>query len=989
MHTPSFFILITILIFGCLPLQAQEDLDPISLEIIKLDEQYQLITDAGRLALYAPVRIRNLWTGEVTESSTNGAGQVQQIINAAPGTPFSIYLLDPTQTQYLYGTILYAPFDALPQTDYLDQFKLTQQWADATISATILGRIPTRAKESSYALEQLTLDTELTGLPTTFLQDAEWAFQLDIYALSDENNNLQPILDYAYGWSNNLDESGLALSSNAPIFKSLFIKAINVQTSLDKIRFRIQAASDTELPDGYYALAFQPYLRAQGGDWQAWSESPYFQTPTTSLNDENKTHPHPFLPYLLSVGSLDPLHIPVSILHELSQPQRGLLPQQDLHQFGLINGTSFSPDTLIMPPGSHSLSPYLPFLLPNRPDPDLPPLLTLDLTKSAVRGSITTPDGQIIGIPRSRLSTLFLNLTAGQWGAHVPQHLAQLIRNNTLGQAFTFDQYGDYKINLYLQLQDVWGNRFEGGGTYSVLIAEPLIIQPWMPVGVPLLSGDQWIANAQTYPPTADIQMHLTIFADDGTTHHFEPLSGDVLDLSDLSGKYLATYHARWQAENGLLYAANLSSVGGILPDQIDAFIVHGKRGVQSSGQQRLARFDTLNYPDDNPYATSNPFLPYFAGDGVWLSATDQSALIPQLSLQLSHLERRNEFIDALSQDFLWDEIDIADLSTAGAQVEAWLTIANPFNTYRQLAFTGAQQAQTIPFAAGPNPENESNLSPLLSRGDFAIIYGYVLADNGQSPISGGYSSFLIADNRAGARVQPALNQINASPLITRDKVQRLAFVLPAGNLLTQSFTLGESPFIGGQLFPPIAGQITLNLLSPDQTTTTITAESNPFGFFSIQLPDLDQAGLWQLGLTANWADLASASFLGLEDGRFDLVVLPADPIQLTTNQDDLWGFDMAGLPVSIILDVPESWQNVSLNFTLATPLQKLDQGQVAVTGTTARYVYNDALYADDDTFPKTIRLSLIGEVEGVPHIASRVFQVIDGYFYDLSPYQP
>src|SRR5690606_7072732 len=98
---------------------------------------------------------------------------------------------------------------------------------------------------------------------------------------------------------------------------------------------------------------------------------------------------------------------------------------------------------------------------------------------------------------------------------------------NPLYTAFTFEDYGPHTITLTGRVEDVWGNMYTGGGTYSVLVAELFDLTPAVLPGTPFEVGDTFNAGLSVAPgAAADVTIHARIYPLDGSPIIEKTISG-------------------------------------------------------------------------------------------------------------------------------------------------------------------------------------------------------------------------------------------------------------------------------------------------------------------------------------------------------------------------------------------------------------------------------------------------------------------------------
>ncbi|NIP18479.1 MAG: hypothetical protein GWM87_10200, partial [Xanthomonadales bacterium] len=80
----------------------------------------------------------------------------------------------------------------------------------------------------------------------------------------------------------------------------------------------------------------------------------------------------------------------------------------------------------------------------------------------------------------------------------VSEHYGLTTADDTF--AVSFAQPGYHQIEMTGWVDDVWGNRYEGGGIYEVWVAHPLDIDPGTLPGTPLAINDPINAAVQLNP---------------------------------------------------------------------------------------------------------------------------------------------------------------------------------------------------------------------------------------------------------------------------------------------------------------------------------------------------------------------------------------------------------------------------------------------------------------------------------------------------------
>src|SRR5690606_10326906 len=204
-------------------------------------------------------------------------------------------------------------------------------------------------------------------------------------------------------------------------------------------------------------------------------------------------------------------------------------------------------------------------------------------------------------------------------------------------------QYGLYTINLSGTVDDIWGNRYTGGGTYEVLVAELLDMLPGVLPGTPFEVGDTFQAGLTLLPGVAaDVSISARIYPLDGSrvieheisgqANPYGYFAGEGFELT-APGEYIVDYEARFTDSEGRLWAASTRSAG-VIASVEGSLVAHGRRGLDSyyDAPFRPAWFTTPNYgPSDGPYRLRFPF---HSGDVLWYVADSDNTVEPGLTVQ-------------------------------------------------------------------------------------------------------------------------------------------------------------------------------------------------------------------------------------------------------------------------------------------------------------------------------------------------------------------
>lgn len=293
-------------------------------------------------------------------------------------------------------------------------------------------------------------------------------------------------------------------------------------------------------------------------------------------------------------------------------------------------------------PAAYRLEPYLPMISYGRGTTPGPPLLPFQLPGGQLCVTIQEPDGQ-----QNNLGCdVFAQSVSGDRSTALGQllnfgtiEISEYYGLRTAGDQFavTFTKPGPHVIEMNGWIEDVWGNRYEGGGTYDIWVANPFDIDPGLMPGTPLAVGD-------AVNPTVQLQPRLPAYVN-LTIHHF-PFSNPELGqfhtvegwanrfgyfapdnppiTLDAPGEYRLDLFAEYLDPNsGEMYAA-AATWGGVVmtpPDQAQ-LVAHGLRGLDSIKEIPGLWYildDLCNDPSQVVAgAAPHVYNPYLNGDIVW-----------------------------------------------------------------------------------------------------------------------------------------------------------------------------------------------------------------------------------------------------------------------------------------------------------------------------------------------------------------------------------
>lgn len=353
--------------------------------------------------------------------------------------------------------------------------------------------------------------------------------------------------------------------------------------------------------------------------------------------DELADVPDPGLP-LIEIGDPAVPKVPwVALANVREWGRAGCLPEELRGRVATISRTSFQTD-LIIPPGVYPVWPAIPSLFPASALPvitdeyDAPPPLQesrFHIRRMEVALSVEGPKGFVdLGVR-----------TADELGNE------DMLPAN---RPFTVDMQrpGTYRLKMIGWMEDRYGRRMEGGGTYKVIVAMPLTFSTSCKPGTNFLVGNSFPAKVNILPPVpANVEIVVdyypqsdpskkTVWRTEGTANKFGHFtSSDLPLIFSEPGEYASIVKARYTDRNGIYWVGQQASKGIVAPGWPGAVTLHGgltireNAGFPESNQLGRGRYmERLHYPDSVLLqanhvlrVTPGPSLPYNEEDSIMI----------------------------------------------------------------------------------------------------------------------------------------------------------------------------------------------------------------------------------------------------------------------------------------------------------------------------------------------------------------------------------
>jgi hypothetical protein len=521
--------------------------------------------------------------------------------------------------------------------------------------------------------------------------------------------NLEPFFD-AEGWPRQRVNRGMSTLvaptgvpiENNPLWRYSYYTPLTIQdqvqlTAAHRISHTLQATFDLsgiippELPTGHYRPALYLRMDEVGGDP---FQGRLFNTPLLSVPEDvasrrlEVTFGENFGAYYLPMIRVGDPAPPRLIWHLLtntfSNGVRGVTAREDQGHFALSNRIAYQTDHLIVPrleehsrlPITYRLEPFLPTVSWSIAPEPIPPMIPFAFPSGQLHVAVQRPDGTVEDLGAAPFAQARHGMPEPRYQYYIgsDRTLQRLYEVTTLSPQFEyqFPLYGRYLITMTGTLEDLWGNTYQGGGTYEVYVAEPLDLEGVFS-GTPFQVGDALspsVVVQPAVPATVTVEFRLYPGSDPAqaithtltgqanrfgyhypsqhairNTQHVSRFTFDVSHSPPITvtqpGEYVLDLTAQYWDEHGVLWMGSTRGAG-VVETPNSSLVGHGQRGVTKLMDNRPQWFFLSqihpnglkeNAPDVPEDQAVMVLYPYQYGDVLWVADLNNS-IIGEVTVQ-------------------------------------------------------------------------------------------------------------------------------------------------------------------------------------------------------------------------------------------------------------------------------------------------------------------------------------------------------------------
>jgi len=312
---------------------------------------------------------------------------------------------------------------------------------------------------------------------------------------------------------------------------------------------------------------------------------------------------------------------------------KGVVAEEDKEYFRL-NSRHRIPDKFIISPGTElNIEPDFPIFFLDKTATSITEQnwpfcvpIPLDYKSGEFSVSIILPDGREKKFGKSRI------LRQSVAGAS----------SGTSRYRFRFSNYGQYIIKVNGWIKDLWGHKYEGGGTYYLWVAHRLSFATSVKPGLPFEVGDSYSSSVFVHPPfpaaiTMDITEYINSQKDKVKIWHIEEranrfgyaYSKEKIIFQE-PGEYIARINAEYKSPDGRLWMGNQVGASVIAPveNYLDVTgrqyarpksIPRERFNLNTEGRAERDGINICNTFDYSPCV--NMSVPYNSGDVMFTAA--------------------------------------------------------------------------------------------------------------------------------------------------------------------------------------------------------------------------------------------------------------------------------------------------------------------------------------------------------------------------------
>lgn len=695
------------------------------------------------------------------------------------------------------------------------------------------------------------------------------------------------------------------------------------------VEFSVKTRLPADLPPGIYRLRLDYGVTANKKlinlNCEGFSRRPFFKgQPTEShvyLQPVRASGTHAS-GKVIDASKIQP-RMPWVILAEYnSNGYRGVIAQEDRSRFALSQRNLIH-DEVVIPLYDEADKTKLAYNL----EPQFPmdtiearSNIPWDFTKGELSIQVIGPDGKTTDLGKAS----FVAKT----------NLGATTKKTTFTK-WTPTSYGQYTVKATGWIADIWGNRYEGGGTYRFWVAKRMTLATATFQGVSYPVGGRYGRDIGFNPAVpADVTVSATLYVNSDPSQArtisysgkaspsgvFGAAQGSKPLPLDAPGEYVAHILATYTDMDGHLWVCPMTHAGVVYPDDTP-IVARGKKVSLKDGKladRGDTQFEGWADKAADTSALAHINFPYQAGDVLLIASDGEGAnkIEPVLNYETK--------VNPAPWDAKLQSIGISNLklkTSNGYSPHLFPEYITDWQYYYAGAprpgfmgrFLVAENGTRAPY--WPTTSNSFGGQINASQngdlpGDiYRLLGGVVVKDAGKTPLYAGYmsSAFILPEGSKNNRVISA----GGEDLIgSNGKKARFYLV---GTRPGMVYETGSSFTPAVQIDPILPAQITFTLTYPDGRQVTASGTGDSFGSWAGKDKWLlDIPGVYRYTLFGEWQGFRG-EMPGLPAGGGEIFVIEKDApknigglkfdLKTQTSFDVTKGFLLSGRTTAQIVD--------------------------------------------------------------------------------------
>lgn len=587
-------------------------------------------------------------------------------------------------------------------------------------------------------------------------------------------------------------------------------------------------------------------------------------------------------------------------LNDFSNGTRGTVALEDRDRLGIAGNVKTNSNDFVVPAidprtgeaFTYRLEPFAPLVGAGNRGWINPPTIPFAFPSGQLSVQVIAPNGSVQNLGTVSIAQPYIQSRSSRSGQALPGNQPkQYYGLTTLNSGFdvSFDQYGLHTITMTGSIDDIYGTRYEAGGTYEVYVAKALDLEFGVFPNTPFEVGDVFAPSVIVQPGIpADVEVRVThypnsdpeqkvesvVFGQANRFGYFHPSDNQLITFSS-PGEYRVDYTVSYvDQDDGSMWMGS-RSWGSVVATPNSPIITHGRRGGDIGSA--ATRPQWFNIKGNSEVEGSHLHFPFANGDVVWMEdtfkeaeheGTNGTAMLLMASLQdpsgtLANYFRQRapkspNYVSVGSILDLEDRISNGEIPLFSSSSTDLSPLLNPDAVGNHWAYFYSGAAK--PGVAAREAVSEDDTGNTYWRFDDSYNHQLGNGANGDLPNDfkflfsgavyrapdddfyyyGAYGGLWVMtphDDPIGGRTMPpfqgAAGGPSGGPIMTLKGKDIDMFFHPLGVRAGSILEVGDLASFSGQIAPTLDSKVVITVTSPSGQIRNISGQANQVGYFN------------------------------------------------------------------------------------------------------------------------------------------------------------